>query len=92
MIDPLDKALAYSKSGFPEKSEEILRSLSQDDNRVLFNLGWHDIRHGDLLKGMEGLNAGRHIEVFGSPPIASPAGGATTGQNLGSPHGGRSGR
>jgi len=72
MIDPLDKALAYSKSGFPEKSEEILRSLPQDDNRVLFNLGWHDIRHGNLLKGMEGLNAGRHIDVFGSPPIAGP--------------------
>ena len=69
-IHPLDLALQFSINGQPEKSEEILRSLPQDDLRVLFNLGWHEMRHSNMKKGFEHLNYGRYIDVFGLPPIA----------------------
>ena len=69
VIDPLDIALNYTINGFPEKSEDILRNQSQDDLRVLFNLGWHEMRHGNLKKGFEHLNYGRYINIFGLPPI-----------------------
>lgn len=70
--NPLDIALSFAIDGNPEKSEEILRSLSQDDPRVRFNLGWHDMRHGELHKGFEGMNIGRFIKVFGSDHIGGP--------------------
>ena len=70
VIDPLDIALTHAINGFPEKSEYILRKHSQDDLRVLFNLGWHEMRHGNLKKGFEHLNYGRYINIFGSPPIS----------------------
>ena len=63
--DALEKALA----GESIASEELLRSCPEDDLRVRFNLGWHDMRNGHLKKGLEGMNAGRFIEVFGSPKI-----------------------
>ena len=50
-IHPLDMALQYNINGFPDMGEEILRSQPQDDLRVLFNLGWHEMRHGNLKKG-----------------------------------------
>ena len=68
-IHPLDMALNYSINGFPDMGEDILRSQPQDDLRVLFNLGWHEMRHGNLKKGFEYLNYGRYINVFGLPAI-----------------------
>jgi hypothetical protein len=69
VIDPLDIALNYAINGFPEKSEDILRNQPQDDLRVLFNLGWHEMRHGNLKKGFEHFNYGRYINVFGLPAV-----------------------
>jgi hypothetical protein len=66
---PLDIALEASTNGHPEISEEILRSQPQDDLRVLFNLGWHEMRHGNMKKAFEHFNYGRFINVFGLPPI-----------------------
>jgi hypothetical protein len=66
---PLDAALAASIRGMPDESERILRTLPPDDLRAVFNLGWHDIRHGRLLEGMQKLDAGRFLNCFGSPPI-----------------------
>jgi len=68
-VHPLDMALQASINGHPEISEDILRSLPQDDLRVLFNLGWHEARHGNLMKAMEHFNYGRYINVFGLPAI-----------------------
>lgn len=68
-IHPLDKALEYNIKGLPNLGEEILRNQPQDDLRVLFNLGWHEMRHGNLKKGFEYLNYGRFINVFGLPAI-----------------------
>lgn len=68
-IHPLDMALQASINGHPEISEDILRNLPQDDLRVLFNIGWHEMRHGNLQKAMEHLNFGRFINTFGLPPV-----------------------
>lgn len=72
MLHPLDQALQECIHGRPDLSESILRQQDQDDLRVRFNLGWHDMRHGKLSKGFDGMNAGRFINVFGSKPIPGP--------------------
>jgi hypothetical protein len=71
----LDLALKYAIEGEFLKSNKILDKLSKEnlpgDNnlRVRYNKGWHEFRAGNLLRGYEGLNAGRWFKVFGSPPI-----------------------
>jgi len=63
---PLDLALTACINGHPDISEDILRSQpEQDDARVMFNLGWHEMRHGNLKKGLQMMDAGRFIKVFG---------------------------
>jgi len=69
---PLDIALAASINGHPEISEDILRAQPQDDARVVFNLGWHEMRHGNLSKGLSLMDAGRFINCFGLPRIPGP--------------------
>jgi hypothetical protein len=65
-LHPLDAALNACINGHPERSEEILRAYpDQQDARVVFNLGWHEMRHGNLKKGLQMLDAGRFINVFG---------------------------
>lgn len=74
-LHPLDIALTACINGHPEISEAVLRDFAQQnpgDPRPLFNLGWHDMRHGRLSKGFEGMNAGRFIEVFGSKALPGP--------------------
>ena len=69
-IHPLDMALAAAINGNLAISEDILRSQpEQDDARVVFNLGWHEMRHGNLKRGLEMMDAGRFINVFGLPRI-----------------------
>jgi len=69
-IHPLDLALQASISGQPDISEDILRSQpEQDDARVVFNLGWHEMRHGNLKKGLQMMDAGRFINCFGLPRL-----------------------
>jgi hypothetical protein len=68
-IHPLDIALSYAINGEPEMSEKILREQPQDDLRVLFNLGWHEMRNRNMLKAFEHLNYGRFINTFGLPAL-----------------------
>lgn len=68
-MHPLDVALDAAITGNLDESEKILRNQPQNDYRVLFNLGWHEMRRGNLKKGFEHLNYGRFIGVFGSPAI-----------------------
>lgn len=68
-IHPLDLALHYNINGYPQKGEEILRNQPQDDLRVLFNLGWHEMRRGNMMKAFEHFNYGRFINAFGLPAI-----------------------
>lgn len=65
----LDVALALSKQGRFKQAESVLRELPSDNIRARYNLGWYDLANGQMQKGFEGLNMGRFIEVFGSPPI-----------------------
>jgi hypothetical protein len=69
--EPLDLALEAAINGHVDVAEDLLRARPQDDPRVLFNIGWHDLRHGNLQKGMRGLDAGRFIDVYGSKPITT---------------------
>lgn len=66
---PLDVALDASINGNPDEGEKILRSQSMDDYRVMFNLGWHEMRHRNMKKAFDHLNYGRFINVFGLPPV-----------------------
>ncbi len=69
-IHPLDLALTACINGNPDVSESILRSQpEQNDARIVFNLGWHEMRHGNLKKGLQMMDAGRFINVFGLPRI-----------------------
>lgn len=72
-LHPLDVALKLAIEGEADWSERILRDQPQDDPRAVFNLGWHDLRHGNLRAGMDKLNAGRILNVFGSPPLQTTA-------------------
>ena len=68
-IHPLDEALSYAINGAPERSEEILREQPKNDYRVMFNLGWHEMRKGNMKKAFEHFNYGRFIDVFGLPAL-----------------------
>ena len=72
MSHPLDLALTAAINGHPDISEDILRAQPQDDPRVLFNLGWHEMRHGRLASGLRMMDAGRYINCFGLPRIPGP--------------------
>lgn len=72
-LHPLDVALKLAIEGEADWSERILRDQPADDPRVAFNLGWHELRHGNLCKGMDLMSAGRMLSVFGSPPLQTPA-------------------
>lgn len=65
----LDVALEHAIEGNLDKSEKLLKKLPSDDLRAQFNLGWHELRKGNLYKGYEKLNTGRWINIFGSPPL-----------------------
>lgn len=70
---PLDMALEACINGHPDISEDILRNYpEQNDARVIFNLGWHEVRHGNLNKGLQMMDAGRFINVFGLERIPGP--------------------
>ena len=66
----IDIAFTALVNGHPEISEDLLRSKkSQSDLRVLFDLGYHEWRHGRLKEGLSLMDAGRVIRVFGAPPL-----------------------
>ena len=70
---PLDIALELAIHGNPDASENILRQQPTSDLRAQFNLGWHELRKGNFQKGFDKLNAGRWLNVFGSPPLKTSA-------------------
>jgi hypothetical protein len=65
-----DPALLAALHGNPDEAERILRTeRPQDDPRVMFNLGWHEVRHGRLSAGLRLMDAGRYINCYGLPPL-----------------------
>ncbi len=65
--EPLDLALAAGLIGEFDKSESILRNFAKevDSDRTRFNLGFHEMRRGNLLRGHKYLEYGRNEGVFG---------------------------
>ena len=61
----LDEALAIALEGRADESKKILMSLEQSDSRVLFNLGWHEMREGRLSSGYQYMDCGRLMNAFG---------------------------
>jgi len=73
-MNDLDKALELSLHGELEESYRILEGYYEkypDDNRGAYNLGLHEMRHGNLLKGHEFLFLGRQENVFGNRHIGT---------------------
>jgi hypothetical protein len=72
-MHPLDLALQLAIEGKADASEDLLRAQPAHDPRAAFNLGWHELRHGNLCRGMDLMSAGRLLNVFGSPPLQTDA-------------------
>lgn len=73
-MHPLDLQLnANIRGNFAEgwRLSEMMWKEDPADNRVAFNRGWHLLAQGDLQGGMELIDRGRWINVFGSSPLAS---------------------
>ena len=73
---PIDFSLEAALRGEHSKSYKILKELEKNDpsdNRVAFNLGWHEMSRGNLLAGHKLLDRGRYENVFGNPNISSGA-------------------
>ena len=71
---PIDMALEASLRGDHNKSYRILKQeelADPTDDRVAFNLGWHEMERGNLLAGHKLLNRGRNEGVFGNLNINS---------------------
>jgi len=73
VMHPLDMSLQACINGHPDVSEDILRAYpEQDDARIVFNLGWHELRHGNLMRGLQMMDAGRFINCFGMSRLRGP--------------------
>lgn len=73
-MHPLDQQLqANIRGDFAEgwRLSEMMWREDPSDNRVAFNRGWHLLAQGDLQGGMELIDRGRWINVFGSSPLQS---------------------
>lgn len=71
---PLDEQLEAGLRGDFDRGWEIAQRLERetpDDNRAAFNRAWYEMRRGDLLKGLECLDRGRWLRVFGDSPLAT---------------------
>ncbi len=71
---PIDMSLEAALRGEHHKSYRILKQeelADPTDDRVAFNLGWHQMERGNLLSGHKLLNRGRNENVFGNQDINS---------------------
>lgn len=71
-LEPLNRQLYYSITGEFEKSDQILINILKErpwDIRAQYNLAFKLLREGNIRDGMELLNRGRLIGIFGSPPL-----------------------
>lgn len=69
-LDLLDQQLAANLRGDFEEGWRLSQLLEKErpqDDRAMFNRGWHYMHQGDLQKGFEAFEAGRREGVFGAP-------------------------
>lgn len=67
-----DLQLLYALQGKIKESKEIsdrMEKIFPNDDRVLYNKGWHRMLEGDLLEGFTLMNRGRNVELWGNAPI-----------------------
>ena len=67
-------SLELALRGEHDKSYKMLKRIAKEDptdDRIAFNLGWHEMAKGHLLKGSKLLNRGRNEDVFGNQAINS---------------------
>lgn len=67
-----DLQLLYALQGKIDESREIsnkVEKLFPNDDRVLYNKGWHVMLRGNLLEGFSLMNRGRNVELWGNAPI-----------------------
>lgn len=73
-MELLDQQLSENLRGNFKRGWEIseeLWKIDPTDDRVAFNRGWHVLAQGDLQAGMELIDRGRRVSVFGSKPLGS---------------------
>lgn len=74
--DPLTQQLHLALQGKTNEAFALNNELTArfpDDHRVAFNRGWFLLSQGKLKEGFDCLNRGRFENVFGSPPLRTPA-------------------
>ena len=68
----LDLELLYALQGKIKESWEVCQQATAhapDDDRVLYNRGWHIMLQGDLLEGFRLMNRGRNVGLWGNTPL-----------------------
>jgi len=71
---PIDLSLEAALRGEHDRSYRILKEIEKGDptdDRIAFNLGWHEMERGNLLAGHKLLDRGRNEDVFGNRSIGS---------------------
>ena len=67
-----DLQLLYALQGKIKESKEIsdrMEKIFPNDDRVLYNKGWHKMLEGDLLEGFTLMNRGRNVKLWGNAPL-----------------------
>jgi len=71
-LDKLDQQLYHSIKGNIQESNRLLNELlieRPNDLKVKYNSAYMYLNQGNFRLGMENLNLGRYVNVFGSPPL-----------------------
>jgi len=61
----IDTALYYNAIGNHDKALEIYQTLDQSDPKVLFNSGWHYLRHDQFKEGFKRIVHGDQCRAWG---------------------------
>lgn len=61
----IDTALYYNAIGNHNKAFEIYKTLDQTDPKVLFNSGWHYLRHNEFKEGFKRVVYGDRCRAWG---------------------------
>jgi hypothetical protein len=74
--DPLTHQLHLALHGHADEAFSLNNELNArfpNDNRIAFNRGWFLLAQGKFSEGFDFINRGRFENVFGSPPLKTPA-------------------
>jgi hypothetical protein len=63
--DIILESIHFLNTGEYDKSEQLLRNYPYYDDSIIFNLGWHEMRHGNMKQCFKNFDRGRLIHIFG---------------------------